>query len=214
MQTLRERWAAAIDRQHREPAGVMGRLIGERMSRQHTPETDWSIGLLGLRPAERVLELGFGAGRGLALALERVPAGHVTGVDRSATMVRAAARRNRAALREGRLALLRGDLASLPVAGPRFDAIVTIHTFYFWPDPPTLARRLAQLLAPGGRLVSTFATTRTLPDGTREVWPVQARAEALAGELAGQPGLSASLEAGPDSRQFNNVALLIRREGA
>jgi SAM-dependent methyltransferase len=211
MQTLRARWSAALDQQHREPAGLVGRLIGERMRRQHIPETDWSIGLLQLRPADRVLEIGFGVGRGLALALAQTPRGHVTGLDRSATMVRAAARRNRAALRSGRLALLRGDLSSLPVTGPRFDRIVTIHTFYFWPDRLAVARSLAQLLAPGGRLVSSFATWRTLPSGQREIWPVQGQAEAVVAALNGQAGLAARLAAGPDSREFNNVALVVER---
>ena len=59
-----------MDRQHRLPRGWLGRLIGERMVRQHTPETLWTLQLLALGPDDRVLELGFGAGRALQLALQ------------------------------------------------------------------------------------------------------------------------------------------------
>ena len=211
MNNLRGAWTTYLDRQHRYPTGLVGQLIGQRMLRQHAPETNWSVDLLGLRPTDRLLEAGCGAGRGLALALGRLDAGRAIGLDLSPDMLAAAAWRNRAALRSGRLILLRGDLAGLPFAGPAFDKILSVQTFYFWPDQRRTSARLAELLAPGGRLVSTFATTRTLPGGEREVWPIQQAVEELVAGYAGHPTLRASLEHGPDSRQFNNVALVIER---
>lgn len=208
---LRRAWSAYLDGQHREPRGAVGRIVGRRMLRQHAPETAWSLGLLQLRPADRVLELGFGAGRALALALAQAHQGHITGVDRSPTMLRVAARRNRAAIERGRLALARGDIAALPLAGPRFDKLLSIHTFYFWPDPQAICAELAGLLAPGGRLVSTFATARRLPGGAWQVWEIQRTAEALVAALDQQPGISAALLEGPDSREFNNVAIVMDR---
>lgn len=209
MRTVRESWAAFIDRQHQYPSGLVGHLVGERMLRQHAPETAWSVGLLRLRPAARVLELGCGAGRGLALALALAPRGHVTGVDLSPTMLRAAARRNRAAVRGGRLALLRGNIACLPFGEPRFDAVLSVHTFYFWRDPRAVCAQLVRMLAAGGRLVSTFATARRLADGSWEFWDVHRRAETLVRQLGQRDGLAAALVEGPDSRQFNNVALVV-----
>jgi SAM-dependent methyltransferase len=209
MTGLRAKWSAYIDRQHRCPSGLVGRVIGERMRRQHTPETDWSIGLLGLQPADRLLEIGFGAGRGLALALERVNQGRVVGVDLSPAMVRAAARRNRTALDCGRLALLRGDLANLPFGGQQFEKILSIHSFYFWPDPAEVCLRLVRMLARGGRLVSTFATARTLRSGERVYWPIHQQANVLVQEFQRHPNIDATLAYGPDSRQFNNVAIVI-----
>jgi ubiquinone/menaquinone biosynthesis C-methylase UbiE len=210
MKQAAARWQYYIDRQHRLPRGIIGELIGRRMLRQHTPETDWTLQLLGIQPADRVLELGAGAGRGLALALRAARSGHVAGLDLSATMLRAAARRNRTALRRGRLSLLRADLARLPFGDQAFERIFSLHTFYFWPEQGAIAETLAGLLAPGGRCVITFATARTMPDGRREYWPVQYQAEALATELQ-RPGRYVALQEGPDSRQFNNIALVIDR---
>lgn len=211
MTGLRTAWAAFIDRQHRFPSGVAGQIIGERMLRQHAVETAWSIELLRLRPSDRFLELGCGAGRALALAVRQLRYGHAMGMDVSPTMLRAAAWRNRRARRRGQLTLLRGDLARLPVAERRFDRILSIHTLYFWPDPGVTSRRLAALLVPGGRLVTTFATAKTLRTGEREYWPIHELAAAVVEEYRGHPEVSAVLLHGPDARQFNNVALVLDR---
>jgi SAM-dependent methyltransferase len=206
---LSARWSAYVDQQHRYPTGLTGWLIGERMRRQHAPETEWSVDLLHLQPTDRVLEIGFGAGRGLALTLQHTNQGRVTGIDVSATMIRAAMRRNRAALAHGQLALLRGDIAHLPFSKRQFDKIFSIHTFYFWPDPHAICQHLINLLARGGTLVSTFATARTMPNGDRMYWPLQQRAEALVRDIQQQTNTVAHLAYGPDSRQYNNIAIVI-----
>jgi ubiquinone/menaquinone biosynthesis C-methylase UbiE len=208
---LYARWSAYLDQQHRYPIGLVGQLIGERMIRQHAPETAWSVALLNLRPIDRVLELGSGAGQGLALAL-RQRSYQIIGMDLSSTMIQAAIRRNRAALTHGFLSLVRGDIAALPFQGQRFDKIVSIHTLYFWPDLPTIFAQLAALLAPGGRSVTTFATARTGPTGERIYWPLHERAQALVDELNQDVGIQATLISGPDSRQFNNVAIIIDKQ--
>lgn len=212
MTTLSAQWSAFIDQQHRYPTGLIGRLIGERMRHQHAPETEWSVDLLQLKPADRALEIGFGVGRGLALMLQQIVQGHVIGIDASHTMIQAAFRRNRLALANGRLALVCGDLAQLPFCSQQFDKIVSIHTFYFWPDFSAICQQLINLLAPGGRVVSTFATARTLPSGEREFWPLHQTAEALVQEIGQQKHIAAHLAAGPDSRQFNNVAVVIDKQ--
>ena len=209
MTTLSARWSAYVDKQHRYPSGLIGWLIGERMRRQHAPETEWSVDLLQLQPTDRVLEIGFGVGRGLALSLQQAIQGRVTGIDLSVTMLQAAIRRNRTALAHGQLALLRGDIAHLPFGNQQFDKIVSIHTFYFWPDPGAICQQLIKLLAQGGRLVSTFATAHSLANGERVYWPLHQRAEALVREVQQQANVAAYLAYGPDSRQYNNVAIVI-----
>jgi ubiquinone/menaquinone biosynthesis C-methylase UbiE len=132
---VRKAWATAIDRQHRLPHGLLGRLVGEQMVRQHQPETDWMIELLDLQPHDRVVELGCGAGRGLVLAARTASQALVVGMDLSPTMLRAAARRIRRARQGNQVRVLRGDLHALPYADGVIDTISSIHTFYFWADP-------------------------------------------------------------------------------
>jgi SAM-dependent methyltransferase len=211
MRALRAQWAAYVDQQHRYPTGLVGQIISQRMLRQHAPETEWSIALLHLQPTDRILEVGFGAGRGLVLSLEQAYQGRVTGVDLSATMICAAARRNRTALERGQLMVVRGNLAALPFGEAVFDKLFSIHTFYFWPDPRAVCQRLISLLAHGGRLVSTFATARKLPNGEWSYWDVHHLAEALVREFDQYPNLIATLLYGPDSRDYNNVAIVVDR---
>lgn len=211
MTDLSAKCSAYLDKQHRYPNGFIGRLIGERMLRQHALETTWSIELLDLQPTDRVLEIGFGAGRGLALILERTPNGQVVGVDLSATMVQSAARRNNTACTRGYLSLLRGDVAALPFNTPYFDKIMSIHTFYFWPDSYILLLQLLTLLVSGGRCVITFATAQTSSAGERIYWPLHDQANMLVSVLDQPPDISAMLISGPDSRQFNNVAIVVEK---
>lgn len=206
---LSTRWSAYVDQQHRNPTGLFGRLIGERMRHQHTPETKWSVDLLQIQHADRVLEIGFGVGHGLALTLRQAISGRVTGIDLSATMIKAAIRRHHRALQHGQLALLRGDVAHLPFANQPFDKIFSIHTFYFWPNRDEICQHLIELLSKGGRLVITFATAHSLASGERVYWPLHQEAEASVQAIQRQIHISARLANGPDSRQYNNVAIVI-----
>ena len=103
--------AVLLDGQHGHPRGIIGRMLGERMIRQHMPETTWTISLLDIHPEDQVLELGFGAGRAIELVAAQATNGHVSGLDHSQEMVRAANRRNARAIK-GHVTLYQGNLHS------------------------------------------------------------------------------------------------------
>jgi ubiquinone/menaquinone biosynthesis C-methylase UbiE len=105
--------ASLLDGQHGHPTGFVGRMLGERMVRQHTPETTWTISLLDLKPEDQILELGFGAGRAIELVAAQAANGHVSGIDLSQEMVRAASRRNAQTIKAGRVALCHGDVTTV-----------------------------------------------------------------------------------------------------
>lgn len=104
---------------------------------------------LPLHGDERVLDAGCGTGRVTALLLERLPAGHVVAVDRSAAMLAVA----REALGHDRVRFLEADLAALTLDEP-VDAILSTATFHWVLDHDALFARLADVLRPGGRLVA------------------------------------------------------------
>ena len=208
-----EQLTGFVDRQHQHPTGAIGRAIGERMVRQHTPETDWTIAQLEISPTDRVLELGFGAGRGIALAAEHAYRGGVVGIDLSTTMVQAARRRNRTAIEAGRVTLLKGDVEALPLASKQFDKIFSIHTFYFWPEPLRIIEELSRILKPNGMLMLTLSTATTSPSGHRTYGPLQAILEQRVIPGLQQMGFAnASLQNGPDSRQYTHVAVVARKD--
>lgn len=203
---LSEMW----NQQHRRPRGMVGWLVGAQMAHQHKPETEWTLDLLNILPTDTVLEIGFGAGRGIKLAVERARNGHVMGIDLSETMVRAAARRNAQAVKAGRVTLSQGDVLALPFEEQQFNKIMTIHTVYFWSEPSQALSELYRVLKPGGRSVITLSTGESNSQGEVEVWPPF---QALLEEQI-LPGMQRSgfqavrLERGPNSRQYTSVAVI------
>jgi SAM-dependent methyltransferase len=148
----------ALDRdvigQGHHPHGAAGSVTGWVFA--HRPSNRqrnrWVVSLLDARPADQVLEIGFGPGLAIA-ELARAGAGHVYGIDHSAVMLRQASRRNAAAIRAGRVTLINAAVDQLPPAldGP-FDAILAVNSLGFWPAPAERLAELRQRLAPGGRI--------------------------------------------------------------
>ncbi|GHO78569.1 hypothetical protein KSD_63400 [Ktedonobacter sp. SOSP1-85] len=206
---VKQRLAGKWHEQHQRPRGQLGRVVGERMIQQHQPETDWTLELLDIQPTDTVLEVGFGAGRGIMLAAAKASAGHVMGIDLSETMVQVAAKRNAQAIRAGRVVLKQGDIATLPFEDQQFDKIMTIHTFYFWPEPSQIVQELRRVLRPGGKMIVTLATGMLNAQGVEELWPLQATLEEqVVPDMLRNGFKVARLERGPFSRQYNNMALI------
>jgi SAM-dependent methyltransferase len=146
----------ALDRdavgQGHHPRGAAGSVTGWVFA--HRPSNRqrnrWVVSLLGVQPADRVLEVGFGPGLAVA-ELVRAGAGHVYGADHSPVMLRQASRRNAAAIRAGRVTLVSAPVDRLPAAldGP-FDAIFAVNSLGFWPAPAERLTDLRRRLAPGG----------------------------------------------------------------
>ena len=148
----------ALDRdvigQGHHPRGAAGSVTGWVFA--HRPSNRqrnrWVVSLLGVQPADRVLEIGFGPGVAVA-ELVRAGAGHVYGIDHSGVMLRQASRRNAAAIRAGRVTLINAPVDQLPAAlDVSFDAILAVNSLGFWPAPAERLTELRRRLAPGGRI--------------------------------------------------------------
>jgi SAM-dependent methyltransferase len=206
MMDVKHRIDTLMSRQYRRPTGLLGRVVGERMVRQHGPETQWTLSLLGITATDWILEIGCGAGQAIALAATLAPDGHVTGLDLSSAMVRAASRRNARAIKEGRVSVRLGDVAHLPFADRQFDRVLSVHTLYFWPDPARAVAEIGRVLALGGRLALTLSPGTVDADedvGVRavvdqQVIPAMERARFS----------TVSIERGPDSRRYKTVAVV------
>jgi tRNA (cmo5U34)-methyltransferase len=100
--------------------------------------------------AARILELGTGTGETARRVLDLHPQAHLVGLDASAAMLELA----RAALPADRVTLVLGDLAA-PLPDGRFDLVVSALCVHHLDGPgkEDLFRRIAAVLAPGGRLV-------------------------------------------------------------
>jgi ubiquinone/menaquinone biosynthesis C-methylase UbiE len=122
------------------------------------------VAALGVKPGERVLELGFGTGNEvLELAGLVGPAGAVAGIDVSPGMLQVAheklAERKPAAAVE----LTVGDARRLPYPDESFDAVYTSFTLELFPedDVTLVLAEVWRVLKPGGRVaVVSMATPK------------------------------------------------------
>lgn len=119
-----------------------------------------AVDALDLRPDARVLEVGCGTGVAAALLCARVPEGHVTALDRSATAVGHAERRLARWLDAGVADVAERDLVAFHGDGRPYDAVLAINVTLFWTAPAgapdaagaaaTAVARLDELLADDG----------------------------------------------------------------
>ncbi len=145
------------------PHGLADRLAGLVMARRasNRQRNRWTVDLMEIQPDHRVLEIGYGPGVALADVCRRLGGGRAVGLDHSATMLRAARRRNRQALQSGKLELHVGSLGDLDVvghsalAGP-FDRIFAVNVLMFSDDPVADLSALADRLGPAGKIYVTF----------------------------------------------------------
>ena len=117
----------------------------------------WAVETLGVRPGDRVLEIGCGHGVAVSLVCERLDGGSILGVDRSAKMIEMAGRRNADHVAAGRAAFQVAALHEADLGDAPFDLVLAIHVPVLLRGEP--GRELAIVrahLAPGGRFALPF----------------------------------------------------------
>jgi len=83
----------------------------------------WAVGILDVKPAERLLEIGCGHGVAVTLVCDRLRGGHITAIDRSAKLIALAEKRNRAYIAAGTAAFAASTLAEANFGDERFTKI-------------------------------------------------------------------------------------------
>jgi SAM-dependent methyltransferase len=159
------RFGHRLGEQLRHPRGLVGSCLGHAMALANARAYRVTLAQLDVRASDRVLELGFGPGRGIA-RLARL-AGRIVGIDRSAVMLRQAGRRNAGAIRAGNVALVQGSFDALPFADGSFDRVLAVNVAYFWPADAAVEREIARVTKPDAR-VAVYVTHAT----SMRDWPV------------------------------------------
>src|ERR1700675_83915 len=127
---------------------------GEKMERHHLDITGKTIRLMDLRPGERVLDLGCGAGwatRLLARLVTDGPEGfgQVVGIDVSDEMIR----RARVASKDfENILYVWGSAQQIPWEENFFDKVLSVESFYYYPDQDRALMELFRVMSPRGRL--------------------------------------------------------------
>ncbi len=162
---------------------------GEDMERHHLDITEKTIRLMNLRPGERVLDLGCGAGWATRL-LARLVAdgpegfGQVVGLDISDEMIR----RARTGSKDfENILYIWGSATQIPWEENFFDKMLSVESFYYYPDQDRALAELFRVMAPHGRMFILINLYKDNPYSLQWVdklkVPVQVRSEAEYVEL-------------------------------
>ena len=118
-----------------------------------------------LKPGEKVLDIGSGAGFDSILAAQMVgPEGHVTGVDMTPEM-RTKARSNAALVGLRNTEFIDGLAESLPLGDSSVDVVISNGVINLCPDKLTVYREIHRVLRPSGRLqIADVVVQKPLPD--------------------------------------------------
>ncbi|MEX2224923.1 MAG: class I SAM-dependent methyltransferase [Dehalococcoidia bacterium] len=145
---------SAIARSYDGPAQALSLLQYRRWHRQVQSE-------IGVEPPARILDMATGTGA-IALRLGRQSGMQVVGADVTREMLSSACER---ALSQGvRLDLLECTAEMIPFRDGVFDAVVFSYLLRYVSDVAWTVRQLADLVRPGGRLVSLeFAVPSGIP---------------------------------------------------
>lgn len=153
------------------------------------------VGFLALRPGERVVDLGSGAGFDAFLAAREVgPTGRVIGVDMTPAMLERA-RANAAKGGFEQVEFREGQLDALPVESDSVDAVTSNCVINLVPDKPAVFREAARVLRKGGRMVvSDIVLEADLPAVVKQ--DIEAYVGCIAGAMHREPYLAAIEAAG------------------
>jgi ubiquinone/menaquinone biosynthesis C-methylase UbiE len=164
----KQKLAMAIRSQFIRPRGFVGWFVGWEMALRSSnrQRNVWAVGLLGVEPSDRVLEIGFGPGIAIRELSRRATQGFVCGVDHSEVMVRQATRRNADAVRAGRVSLRCGSAEHLPAFEEPFDKVLAVNNLGMWREPDERLKELHRLMRPGGRIAIVSQPRR--PGATAE----------------------------------------------
>jgi arsenite methyltransferase len=132
------------------PAAVLDEVPAEAI--ESFAGVGYFFDLAGLRPGERVLDLGSGSGTDAFFAAHQVgPEGWVVGVDMTDAQLSKATR-----LRDqhgiANVEYREGRIERLPFEDDRFDAVVSNGVINLAPDKDAVFTEAARILRPGGRL--------------------------------------------------------------
>src|SRR6516165_4034954 len=126
---------------------------GEEMEAHHISITEQTLALMDLKPGDRVLDLGCGAGWASRLMAKEVANGNqpgqVVGIDVADEMIR---RARAGSVDFDNVMFVVGSAQQIPWEENFFDKVLSVESFYYYPDQERVLAELFRVMAPRGRM--------------------------------------------------------------
>ncbi len=137
----------------RKPHGEAGAEMLEGMNKRHYEVTGWALEHFRFDSGDSVLDIGCGGGETVRRIAEKISDGTVWGVDYSALSVELSLQRNKENIESGKVKIIEASVEKLPFDNDSFDKIITVESFYFWPDPQENLKEVYRVLREGGKFL-------------------------------------------------------------
>lgn len=137
----------------RKPHGKAGAEMLAGMNTHHSPVTEWALGFFDFNDNDRVLDIGCGGGETINKISKRLNNSTVFGVDYSELSVKLSMEHNASDVKSGKVRIIEASVEKLPFDDNYFEKIITVESFYFWPDPQENLKEVYRVLAKSGRFL-------------------------------------------------------------
>lgn len=137
----------------RKPHGEAGAEMLAGMNEHHAPVTVWALDFFEFGENDRVLDIGCGGGETIKKISEKVKYGKIFGADYSKLSVKLSTEHNASDVECGKVQIIEASVEKLPFDDNSFDKIITVESFYFWPDPQENLKEVYRVLDKGGKFL-------------------------------------------------------------
>ena len=136
-----------------KPHGTYGIEMLNGMNEHHSPVTEWALSFFDVHSGDTVLDIGCGGGAAIKRIADTTCAEVIYGIDHSEASVKLSTFNNEQSVKCGKVKILNTSVENLPFADESFDRIITVESFYFWPDPAQSLIEVYRVLKKGGKFL-------------------------------------------------------------
>ena len=151
--TITDQKTITINGNPGKPTGEAGKQMLERMNQSHFELTGWALNFFNVKENDSILDIGCGGGMTLKRLGEFSPNCKLYGIDHSPVAVEESVKLNKNLIDSGKMTIEEASVESLPFVDNFFDRVITVESFYFWPNPVENLKEVLRVLKTGGKFL-------------------------------------------------------------
>lgn len=146
----------SIKENFKKPNGIIGKIAGKIMDLENRELNEWAVNQLNIKPGERILEIGYGPGYGIAYLLNRHEKVVVDGIDVSEDMKELASKKLKEEMTEQKVNLFVGDIEERSLPPNRYDKVLSVNNYTLWDAQLEILTNIHRAMVKEGKIVITM----------------------------------------------------------
>lgn len=173
-----------ISSHFKKPRGLLGNWASNVMIKGNENKYTKLIKDLDLQPQDKLLEIGYGPGRGIYTIAEMCTTCTIHGIDFSKLMYKKTGILNKQHIENGRVQLQFGNFLTTTIIDNNYDKVFCLNVVYFWDELNSPFTKVLSLLKKGGAFHIYMTDKNTLakmkaPDSVFNKYSMEQVIEAL-----------------------------------